>query len=50
MPCLENDRAIRFDDPAIGIAWPEKSWPFQLSAKDKAAPLLADIDTGFVYE
>ena len=36
----QGDRGIRWDDPAIGIAWPagEKL----LSAKDCALPLLAD--------
>jgi len=35
-----GDRGVRWDDPAIGIAWPpgEKV----LSAKDRALPLLAD--------
>jgi dTDP-4-dehydrorhamnose 3,5-epimerase len=35
-----GDRGVRWDDPAIGIAWPpgEK----HLSAKDRALPLLAD--------
>jgi dTDP-4-dehydrorhamnose 3,5-epimerase len=42
----EHDRAIRFDDPAIGIEWPIEGEPI-LSAKDAAAPLLAAIDTGF---
>ena len=41
------DRAIRFDDPAIGIDWPVDSAELTLSAKDSAAPLLADMDTGF---
>jgi len=41
------DRAIRFDDPAIGIDWPVDSADLILSAKDSAAPLLADVDTGF---
>lgn len=36
----EHDRAIRFDDPDIGIAWPGAIKPL-LSAKDAAAPLLA---------
>ena len=44
----ENDRAIRFDDPVIGIDWPAGLPPFQLSDKDRAAPRLSDIDTGFV--
>ena len=33
-----------FDDPAIGIAWPGDPRAFQLSAKDQAAPLLADAE------
>jgi dTDP-4-dehydrorhamnose 3,5-epimerase len=35
-----GDRGVRWDDPAIGIAWPpgEKI----ISAKDRALPLLAD--------
>ena len=40
----EHDRAVRFDDPAIGIAWPEVGAAFQLSAKDRAAPLLAEAE------
>jgi dTDP-4-dehydrorhamnose 3,5-epimerase len=38
----DQDRAIRFDDPAIGIDWPVAD--VQLSGKDQAAPLLADAD------
>jgi dTDP-4-dehydrorhamnose 3,5-epimerase len=37
----EHDRAIRFDDPAIGIAWPSLACDFQLSDRDRKAPLLA---------
>jgi dTDP-4-dehydrorhamnose 3,5-epimerase len=36
----ENDRAIRWDDPEIGIAWPTAE-PI-LSAKDAVAPMLRD--------
>lgn len=42
----ENDRSIRWDDPAIGIEWPLDVRPI-LSAKDAAAPFLADVETGF---
>jgi dTDP-4-dehydrorhamnose 3,5-epimerase len=35
------DAGVRWDDPAIGVDWPISA-P-QLSAKDEAAPLLADI-------
>lgn len=40
------DRAIRFDDPALGIDWPVQGEPL-LSDKDAAAPLLSEIETGF---
>lgn len=40
----EHDRAIRFDDPAIGIDWGFDLGQAQLSDKDKAAPLMADAD------
>ena len=39
-----HDRAIRFDDPAIGIEWPAVGVDFILSPKDAAAPLLADAE------
>jgi len=41
------DRAIRFDDPAIGIEWPMPSHRIILSDKDRNAPLLAAVETGF---
>jgi dTDP-4-dehydrorhamnose 3,5-epimerase len=38
------DRAVRWNDPAIGVAWPlEAGQQPVLSAKDAAAPMLADI-------
>lgn len=37
-----NDRAVRWNDPAIGIQWPCAN-PI-ISEKDKNAPLLADAD------
>jgi dTDP-4-dehydrorhamnose 3,5-epimerase len=43
-----EDRAIRWDDPAIGIAWPAKA-PL-LSPKDAAAPRLAEADNDFAWE
>ncbi len=39
-----HDRAIRFDDPAIGIDWPAIDADLILSPKDAAAPLLADAE------
>lgn len=42
----EQERCVRWDDPAIGIEWPlrgdEKP---ELSVKDAEAPLLADAET-----
>jgi dTDP-4-dehydrorhamnose 3,5-epimerase len=38
------ERAIRWDDPAIGIDWPAGMVP-QLAPKDASAPLLADAET-----
>jgi dTDP-4-dehydrorhamnose 3,5-epimerase len=40
----ECDAAIAWDDPALGIAWPVADPT--LSAKDRAAPRLADVPAG----
>jgi dTDP-4-dehydrorhamnose 3,5-epimerase len=37
-----NDRAIAWNDPEIGIDWPVSEADASLSAKDKAAPRLAE--------
>jgi len=42
--CPEADRGLRFDDPAIGIKWPDIDVEITLSEKDKKHPLLADIE------
>ncbi len=39
----EDERAIRWDDPAIGIPWPLTGAP-TLSARDVNAPLLRDSE------
>ena len=44
----EHDRSIRFDDPQIAIEWPVEVIREQLSAKDAAAPLLAEAE-GFTF-
>ncbi len=43
------DGGIRWDDPMIGIDWGIDGQPV-LSPKDKDAPLLADLDSPFVWE
>lgn len=42
-----SERTIRFDDPALGIAWPIERSQIVLSPKDESAPLLAEVETGF---
>jgi dTDP-4-dehydrorhamnose 3,5-epimerase len=43
----DHDRAIRFDDPTMRIEWPLPPEALRLSDKDRQAPFLADVDTGF---
>lgn len=44
----ENDRSVRFDDPALGVEWGVAN-PI-LSQKDMNAPLLKDSDVEFIYK
>ncbi len=37
------EASVRWNDPELAIAWPDAGVPPVLSAKDAAAPLLADI-------
>ena len=39
-----HDRAIRFDDPAVGIVWPVERASITVSEKDRTAPMLAEIE------
>jgi len=45
----DHDCVIHYFDPDIGVAWPLDWIEPTLSAKDKKAPSLRDIDTGFEY-
>ena len=39
-----SERSVRWNDPDIGIDWPDLGVPYILSPKDKEAPLLASAD------
>ena len=40
----EHERGLRFDDPALGIKWPDIGTDIVLSEKDKLHPLLNEIE------
>lgn len=42
--CPAAERGMRFDDPALGIDWPDIGVPLTLSEKDRRHPLLAAIE------
>lgn len=46
----EHDRAVRFDDPAIGVVWPLGGRTPILSPKDIAARLLSELGDVFPYQ
>lgn len=43
------DKGLAWDDPAIGIAWPDVADPHTLSPKDRKQPLLADLPEYFSW-
>lgn len=46
----ECDKGLRWDDPAIGIRWPDVADSETLSPKDRVQPLLADLPAYFTWE
>ena len=46
----EHDKGVAWDDPDIGIEWPEIADPDTLSAKDQQQPALADLPAYFSME
>ena len=46
---LANDRALRWDDPALGIDWPAVAGS-TVSPKDAAAPTLAELPDYFDWD
>jgi dTDP-4-dehydrorhamnose 3,5-epimerase len=45
-----HDAGLRWNDPAIGIAWPLPPSGAVLSPKDVRLPLLAEFDSPFPYD
>ncbi len=45
-----SDRGLRWDDPALGIAWPMDRTALTISDKDRWQPNLRDLAPAFVYE
>lgn len=43
----ENDRGVAWDDPQVGIDWPDIADPATLSTKDREQPSLAELATYF---
>lgn len=43
----ENDKGVAWDDPDIGIDWPDIADPSTLSAKDRQQPRLSELPTYF---
>jgi dTDP-4-dehydrorhamnose 3,5-epimerase len=43
----ELDRGLLWSDPALGVPWPVSAGDATLSAKDAAAPRLAELETPF---
>ena len=46
----EHDKGVAWDDPAIGIDWPEIADPTTLSGKDRQQPALAELPDYFKVE
>jgi dTDP-4-dehydrorhamnose 3,5-epimerase len=46
----DHDRGIAWDDPDIGIEWPEIADPETLSAKDRRQPRLAELPAHFMMK
>ena len=46
----ENDKGVAWDDPDIGIDWPDVADAETLSAKDRTQPSLADLPAYFSKE
>jgi dTDP-4-dehydrorhamnose 3,5-epimerase len=45
-----HDRGLRWNDPALGIAWPVTAAEAQVSEKDQRHPLLSELAPAFPYD
>lgn len=43
----EHDKGVAWDDPEIGVEWPDVADPATLSAKDRSQPRLAELPAYF---
>ncbi len=43
----DNDKGVRWDDPDLGVVWPDCADPETLSGKDKVQPLFKDMPPVF---
>lgn len=46
----DADRAIVYDDPSLGIDWPQGEYGYFVSEKDASAPTLQDAENNYDYE
>jgi dTDP-4-dehydrorhamnose 3,5-epimerase len=46
----ENDKGVAWNDPTIGVKWPEAADPATLSGKDQNLPAIADLPADFAME
>lgn len=44
------DKGLRWNDPAIGISWPDAADPATLSPKDRQQPMLAELPQYFSWK
>jgi len=43
----DDDKGVAWDDPTIGVEWPDEAEPDTLSAKDREQPKLVDLPAYF---